>query len=310
MHTLTQTCPYVGPRLDRFAFPADTAVFAVGDVHGRESALVELLDVFSGLPTPGQTRHLVFLGDLFDRGPSTLGALRAVARWRDWGFDTMTWLLGNHELMFLDAVRAARSGASPHSLLLRNWLENGGDRVLAEAGCATLPTTSEGMAQAFETLVGRMPHIEGQTVPGFLANAPGHLRVGDALFVHAGVYPKMPLAEALALAPKDHLDPDIEPKHWAWVREPFLAWPFGWAASGRAAKGTDEPGVLVVHGHTAPKKVLSIWLTRPGRLAQGLDRVATQARLNLDGSPNLVAGACLTQDGYRLAAANGHDWLD
>lgn len=92
----------------------EQALFVVGDVHGQHDALVDTLNAFGKIKTPtGVTRHLVFLGDLIDRGPRSFDCLnitlsddvaeRAKA-------DAVTRLLGNHELLFLDTLRHALNG--------------------------------------------------------------------------------------------------------------------------------------------------------------------------------------------------------
>src|SRR6202034_4920832 len=59
-----------------FALDGET-VFAVGDVHGCADHLQSLLDTIRRLAREAiGPRRLVYLGDLIDRGPSTLGVLR------------------------------------------------------------------------------------------------------------------------------------------------------------------------------------------------------------------------------------------
>src|ERR1041384_4932853 len=59
-----------------FALDGET-VFAVGDVHGCAAELAALLDPVATLAREGRGPHrLVYLGDVVDRGPDTIGALR------------------------------------------------------------------------------------------------------------------------------------------------------------------------------------------------------------------------------------------
>lgn len=311
MFTLTDTFPVAGPRLDAFAFPADEAVFAVGDVHGHKRKLAELLDGMADVRTPGKRRHLVFLGDLVDRGPDSLGTLHlAAAAGREYGFDAVTYLPGNHELMMLDALawmaNPMHAGVVPRLdrvPALGNWLANGGMAVMEEAS----PDWGHGnWASDHAALVARLPLWDGVPLLRHLANGPTHLRVGDSLLVHAGVAPKRPLADTLDLLRRDHTGAHGD-RHWAWVRRPFLEWPFGWAKDGVGTKGDGKPGVLVLHGHTAPAGVRTAWLEDPARLRMGFDKLHS-ARLCLDGGAAnnlMVAGALLTDAGVRLAAADG-----
>lgn len=200
----------------------DAPVFAIGDVHGQAQALTRMLTHLETLPgaTDGE---LIFLGDLIDRGPDTLGAVAAAfgarARWR-----AVTQLPGNHELMLL----AALEGHQDTRML---WLANGGMDVIEEIDTERKMTLDE----ATEALRARLPADWVQTY----AEGPTHLRRGRdgrALFIHAGIHPRRTLEETLAMPRRDRGD-----DHWAWIRQPFLGWPEGWAHLGLD---------LVIHGHT------------------------------------------------------------
>ncbi len=65
-----------------------------GDVHGCSGALDQLLAQIK--PEAGQDR-LVFLGDLFDRGPDSFGVLQRVMNLADRFTHDFILLLGNHE---------------------------------------------------------------------------------------------------------------------------------------------------------------------------------------------------------------------
>ena len=99
-------------------------LYAIGDIHGEREMLEELLD---RLPLEPDDR-LVFIGDYIDRGPDSKGVvdrLVEVARVR-----ACTFLLGNHESMFLDFIGwrgEAYFGGDA-------FLVNGGDRTLASYG--------------------------------------------------------------------------------------------------------------------------------------------------------------------------------
>jgi len=72
----------------------------VGDVHGECAALDRLLarmGYVDGVHPDG--RHLVFVGDLVDRGPDSVGVLERVMRWVEAG--SAFCVLGNHELNLL-----------------------------------------------------------------------------------------------------------------------------------------------------------------------------------------------------------------
>ena len=66
----------------------------IGDIHGCSIALDVLLALVN--PVPG-TDRLVFLGDLFDRGPDSFGVLKKIKRLAEIFGEGFILLLGNHE---------------------------------------------------------------------------------------------------------------------------------------------------------------------------------------------------------------------
>ena len=66
----------------------------IGDIHGCSAALGVLLAQVN--PVAGQDR-LVFLGDLFDRGPDSFGVLKTVKQLAELFGEDFILLLGNHE---------------------------------------------------------------------------------------------------------------------------------------------------------------------------------------------------------------------
>jgi serine/threonine protein phosphatase 1 len=223
-----------GFSLPREIEPA-TEIFAIGDIHGRPDLLSALLDAASAAPREAPDRKIVFLGDLIDRGPDSLGTLDlAIGAGAFIGADETIGLMGNHETM----MRMALDPASPGRVAidaLRTWMANGGDRVLEQFVEVDQPPAS--FAELLEAARGCLP-IQ---IECWLANLQPHWRSGGVLFVHAGVNPRIPLETFLAApwnTPLAQLDED---RHWAWVRRPFLEYEPG-------RQGWD--GYLAVHGHT------------------------------------------------------------
>lgn len=95
----------------------------VGDVHGEHGALRALLTRLGYAPDGRHPdgRHLVFVGDLVDRGEDSLAVLRLARAWCDAGLASC--VLGNHELNLLLGKR--RSG--------NEWF-HGAPQFLAEGG--------------------------------------------------------------------------------------------------------------------------------------------------------------------------------
>jgi serine/threonine protein phosphatase 1 len=96
-------------------------LLAIGDIHGCLTALETLLNEVR----PGPQDRLVTLGDYVDRGPDSKGVIDRLLK-----LQTETQLiplLGNHDFMFLDAVR--RTGEFG-----RGWLTVGGIETIDSYG--------------------------------------------------------------------------------------------------------------------------------------------------------------------------------
>jgi len=229
----------------------DAQLFAIGDVHGQAGALSVALDAIARVPGTGLPRRLVFLGDLIDRGPDSLDAVRLAMGASDRArVDEVILLPGNHELMLIDGLLDPQE-------FMGDWLDNGGDTVIQEAdpGCTArrLLELAEIARAAFD--------------PGFLTamtSGPTFHQAGELLLVHAGLAPGVEVVTFLA---QGRFGSSGE--HWAWIRDPFLDWEFGW--------GPDRSWV-VVHGHTpaVTRRVGS------DGFARAADRVRTHRRLCLD----------------------------
>ena len=265
------------------AAPTDRQLLAVGDVHGRAGALERLLRHLAALRLWGEGRDLVFLGDLLDRGPESLRAVRLA--WEAGCLaDRRLILPGNHELMLMDALAEGGTAGEPptDSPAARLWQMNGGDAALREVD----PAGRLAPAEALEAFAAALPE-------GFVAamlSGPTHHKAGGLTFVHAGLDPRADRAAFLA-RPRERVAHDA---HWAWIREPFLDWTGGWGPDGRG---------VVVHGHT-PATFEPI--RTPEEATPLLDRVATHGRLCLDAGAaaiDQVAAAEIAGDRYRLHVA-------
>jgi serine/threonine protein phosphatase 1 len=213
----------------------DVEVLAVGDIHGRSDLLRALLDEGRATPRRAATRKIVFLGDLIDRGPDSLGAIDLAARAGEIvGADETIALMGNHEGMMRLALDPATRRADAIDAF-QTWLANGGARVIGEF--VDPERTPADLDELLDLVKTSLPISVGH----WLAALRPHWRSGNVLFVHAGVNPSLPLESFLAApwnVPLARLD---EEHHWAWVRWPFLdhqPGPGGWS------------GYFVLHGHT------------------------------------------------------------
>ncbi|AYD00555.1 metallophosphoesterase family protein [Neorhizobium sp. NCHU2750] len=190
------------------------AIYAIGDVHG---CLKELKDaeerIARDMDQLGRSGLVVLLGDYIDRGPMSAQVIEHLLTPSDFGFRRLA-LCGNHDDIFIKFL------AAPEQYM--QWLELGGQQTLSSYGIDPhqLDFSKRGRDKLQQIFAANVPprHLD------FLSNLPISLKVGDFLFVHAGLRPKVMLDE--------QTDEDL-----MWIREPFLS--SGWGGPG-----------LVIHGHT------------------------------------------------------------
>lgn len=133
--------------------PARPAVVAIGDLHGYYPALKALLEAIDGryrIFDPGTPDalaagvRLVLTGDYIDRGSSALAIIERLRRLeQNSAPGQVVTLLGNHELLALEAFDTARElaldgrpGALERygELTIHGHPQNGGQRFLREFG--------------------------------------------------------------------------------------------------------------------------------------------------------------------------------
>lgn len=203
-------------RLGEARAPADTRLYAIGDVHGCLDQLRVLHglieDDLSNRPLPNY--QIIQLGDYVDRGPDSSGCIQFLIEAMATN-PNLHCLMGNHEdklLTFLnDPIGTAHS-----------FLTYGGDKLSLSYGVTPVPVTARD--DAFINLRDRL----GAAIPlehlSFMEGLPTSHVAGDYMFVHAGVQPGTAL--------DDQNDHDL-----MWTREPFLSYP--------------EPlSKVIIHGHT------------------------------------------------------------
>lgn len=200
----------------RFApsLPDGERVYAIGDVHGCDALLAQLLDAIDAddAARDKAATTIIVLGDLVDRGPESCAAIERLYQ-RTLGGARMRFLLGNHEEVFLKAI-----AGDPKALRL--FCRIGGRETLMSYGVDPVSYERMDYADIAAVLKDVVPphHV------AFLQAFEDMIVVGDYAFVHAGIRPGVPLD---AQAPQD----------LRWVREPFLG-----------HRGTLDK--TVVHGHS------------------------------------------------------------
>ena len=208
------------------AIPDGHRVYAVGDVHGHDDLLGELLGKIEAdiADRPASEVTIVFLGDLIDRGPQSAAVVERLRTYRPLGV-RVEFLAGNHEEVLLRILNGEGD-------LIADWLRFGGTQCVRSYGLSSSALSGMPTDKAVTAIQSAIPH-EHQA---FLASFADTFRAGDYLFVHAGIRPGVPLGE--------QVQADLR-----WIRGPFL----------------DHPArheVMVVHGHTVRTEVEET----PGRI--------------------------------------------
>ncbi|WP_312403275.1 metallophosphoesterase family protein [Rhizobium sp.] len=223
-----QPSPPSRRRIDLGDEPASYPIYAIGDVHG---CLKELQDaearIAADIARTGRPGLIVLLGDYVDRGPSSYQVIEHLQKPSDLGLRRLA-LCGNHDDIFSKFIEEPE--------LYSDWLSLGGEQTLISYGIDIHHLTARRK--------GRLTDLKGvlaEAIPvnhkQFLANLPICLKIGNIVFVHAGLRPRVGMEK--------QTDEDL-----MWIREPFLS------------QGPGQP-LLVVHGHT-PQPTPDIGMGRIG----------------------------------------------
>jgi serine/threonine protein phosphatase 1 len=194
------------------AVPSGQRVYAVGDIHGRcdlFEALVEAIEADDAAAGPAETT-VVLLGDLVDRGADSAGVIALARQWQ--ARRRVRILGGNHEEMFLRSFDELE--------MFRHFLRHGGRDTALSYGIDRALFLAAELEEAQQLM---RDHVPAEDI-AFLEGFEDMVTIGDYLFVHAGIDPRVPL--------------DAQRRQdLRWIREPFLS-------------HTDSHGPVVVHGHT------------------------------------------------------------
>lgn len=193
------------------AIPAGERVYAVGDIHGRHDlfqAIIERIEADDAARGPADTT-VILLGDLVDRGPDSAGVMRTARHWAS--TRKVRVLAGNHEEMFLGSFRRDDT--------LRHFLRHGGrETMLSYMDYDAYARTT------IEELRALMPEVVPAEDVAFMRAMEDRIRIGDYLFVHAGIRPGVAIEQQQVA--------DLR-----WIRGEFL-------------QDRSLRDFAVVHGHT------------------------------------------------------------
>jgi serine/threonine protein phosphatase 1 len=191
--------------------PADTRIYAVGDIHGRADLLSEITARIDDDIRRRPIAHTVevYLGDYVDRGPHSrtvidLLAVRLVA-------NHAVCLRGNHE--------AVMEGFLQDPAILQYWEPLGGMQTLASYGIE-LHGDTETALDLQRRFLAAFPRAHEL----FMQCLRNQFACGDFLFAHAGIRPDVPIEQQ-----------DVN--DLIWIRDEFL-------------ESTHTHERFIVHGHT------------------------------------------------------------
>ncbi len=194
--------------------------YAIGDIHGHPDKLraAHTFIAEDCRLTGDDAAPVVHVGDLVDRGPDSRSVIDFLIQGLDQGRNWVV-LKGNHDRMFTGFM----SGTGHHDPGLRpdlSWLHPrlGGSATLASYGVANAGDRPLDPVWAEAAAAVPAAHLT------FLDSLPVMFRHHEAVFVHAGIMPGIPLEKQTENA-------------LVWIREPFLS-------------DTRDHGALIVHGHT------------------------------------------------------------
>jgi serine/threonine protein phosphatase 1 len=248
--TLTAEGAELGTRQRRALSHIPHLVFAVGDVHGCHTHLLEMEKRISREAAElGKPALIVYLGDLVDRGPESAAVIEHFCN-RQKSNVFRVALCGNHDDSFLKFVEDPAANMQ--------WLGFGGTATLASYGidAGHILKHGGGLEALKQTMREAIPeqHLE------FLRQMPVCLTIGDFLFVHAGIVPGVEL--------ESQSDTDM-----MWMRDPFLQ------------RGPELP-LTVIHGHTAsPNPIIA-----NGRICLDTGAYATGKLTALRIARGMIAG--------------------
>jgi calcineurin-like phosphoesterase family protein len=191
--------------------PADTRIYAVGDIHGRADLLAETIARIEDDIGRRPIRYVleIYLGDYIDRGPDSktvldLLAVRLVN-------NRAVCLRGNHEELLQHFLN--------DPAVFAQWQRIGGMQTLASYGVVPrdMPVSEVSLQHRFLSVFPRTHAL-------FLQCLRDSFTCGDFFFVHAGVRPNVPIEQQ-------------HPEDLRWIRQEFL-------------NSNEDHGKYVVHGHT------------------------------------------------------------
>jgi len=208
------------PSREKYGIPEDQVVYAIGDIHGRADLLRRLHDliIHDADNRQHEKRMLVYLGDYVDRGPYVHETLEMLVNEPLPEFERI-FLMGNHEQYLLNFLE--------DPMVLQTWIIIGGHSTLLSYGVR--PPSSGFTHDRAEEVRQEFANAVPESHLIFFKNLQPFFKIGDFLFVHAGIRPGLKLKKQ-------------KPEDLYWIRDEFLSCTVG-------------HGIKVIHGHTIEEEV-------------------------------------------------------
>jgi len=255
--TKAASTPLGTPSASLARVPPGQRVYALGDIHGRADLFAALIDAIEADDAGRRfaATTIVLLGDLIDRGPDSAVVLALAQEWQR--SRRLRILCGNHEEMLLESLVNLDT--------LRNFLRYGGRETVLSFGI----DADKYDAATYEELQALMTCRIPEATIAFIRSFEDQVRIGDYLFVHAGIRP--------GVAPENQQRSDL-----LWIREPFLSY-------------AGNLGAVVVHGHTIFDQV-DMQDHRIG-IDTGAYLTGRLTAIGLEGSQRWLIAACADDEG-------------
>lgn len=203
------------------------STYVCSDIHGQFDAWLDALvksniDLSSG-------DELIILGDLIDRGEESLACVEMAFELMDRYPGQVTYLMGNHEKMFLDFVKTnpeSPNGYIDMMITGSHWFQNGGLATVSsflsevEVERENFYAVRASLIQKHDNLIERLNNLPYYKVD----------KEFNFVYVHAGFRSDRRL--------EDQYKEDM-----LWIREEFFK-------SFTPVKGDVLEGKLIIHGHT------------------------------------------------------------
>jgi serine/threonine protein phosphatase 1 len=168
-------------------------IWAIGDIHGYASSLTQIFNHIAKF----NTKKVIYLGDYIDRGPEPKKVLDLILEKR---WETVA-LMGNHELMLLNALKGGDEGKKS----VYTWSQNGYETTLKDFDAADVDSLLKNLDKKYVDFFNSVGLFHKESIKA------GNKDI-NILFCHAGPFLSFPLDEQLKLKNFADLDKYLKEK--------------------------------------------------------------------------------------------------